>query len=172
LLEANEKSDRLLYQTKCGGKTVDIDEIDYKLLNELAVNARAPLIELAEKFGCSPQTINYRINNLIKNGVIQAFRVNIDVSKLGLEKFVLNLYLKNPKQKKTLINYLKDLSNLEYIDLSIGWADMQIELILENVNSLTKIMDQIASKFPDTIKKQNLMIAEKYHKERWLPEMY
>jgi len=35
-------SDREMLKISCGGKSVEIDEIDYKLLNELAVNARAP----------------------------------------------------------------------------------------------------------------------------------
>ncbi len=68
-------------------KSVEIDEIDYNLLNEIAVNARIPLIDLAEKLNCSSQTVNYRIKNLIKSGVIKAFRVNIDLSKLDLQKF-------------------------------------------------------------------------------------
>ncbi|MBC7081003.1 MAG: winged helix-turn-helix transcriptional regulator [Thermoplasmatales archaeon] len=58
----------------CGGKAVEIDELDYKLLNELAVNARFPLIELVDKLGCSSKTVNYRVNNLIKQKVIRAFR--------------------------------------------------------------------------------------------------
>jgi len=170
LLDEYEKSDRLLYQTVCGRENVEIDEIDYRLLNEIAINARAPLIELAEKLNCSSQTINYRIKNLIENGVIQSFRVGIDISKMGLEKFVLNIYLREQKQRNFLVNYLKDLPYLEYIDIALGWADLQLEVILKDINDLTKIMDQIASKFPNAIKKQNLMIATQYHKERWLPE--
>jgi len=170
LSDEYQKSDRLLYQTVCGRENIEIDEIDYRLLNEIAVNARAPLVELADKIDCSSQTINYRIKNLMKSGVIQAFRVGIDISKIDLEKFVLNIYLREQKQRNFLINYLKDLPYLEYIDIALGWADLQLEVILKDVNDLTKIMDQIASKFPNAIKKQNLMIATQYHKERWLPE--
>ena len=170
-LDQYEESDRLLYQIICGGKTVEIDRIDYQLLNELAVNARAPLIEFAEKLGCSSQTVNYRIKNLMKKGVLQALRLDIDISKLGLEKFVLNLNLKDPRQRNSLINHLKYLPYLEYIDIALGWSDLQLEVIIDNVDSLTRMMDQIDSKFPNSIKKQNIMIATQYHKERWLPEL-
>ncbi|MEM0493396.1 MAG: winged helix-turn-helix transcriptional regulator [Candidatus Thermoplasmatota archaeon] len=172
LLPDIKKSDRLLYQTRCGGEPVEIDEIDYNLLNELAVNARVSFVELSKKLGCSSQTINYKINNLIKNGVIQAFRVYIDIYKLGLGKFVINIYLKDKKQKKLLINYLKDIPNLEYIDISLGWADIQLELVLENTYRLNSILDDVFTKFPNAIKKQTLMLSENYHKERWLPEIY
>jgi Lrp/AsnC family leucine-responsive transcriptional regulator len=170
LLDKHEKSGGLFYQTICGGGSIDIDKTDYQLLNILAINARTPLIELAEQLGCSSSTVNYRIKNLMHNGVIQAFRVGIDISKLGLKKFVLNVSLKEPKQKNTLLNFLQDLLSLEYIDIALGWTDMQLEVILKDVNDLTQIMDQVAFKFPNAIKKQNLMIATQYHKERWLPE--
>lgn len=170
-LNGNMKSDRLLYQTTCGGITVEIDKNDYHLLNILANNARTPLIELAGQLNCSSQTVNNKINNLIKKGVIQAFRVGIDISKLGLEKFVINVFLREPKQKNILLNFLQDIPSLEYIDIALGWTDMQLEVILKNVNDLTQIMDQIVSKYPNVIKKQNIMIATHYHKERWLPEL-
>jgi len=169
LSEEYKKSDRLLYKITCGGKTIEIDKIDYQILNEIAVNARIPLIKLAEKVGTSSQTINYRLNNLIKNGVIQAFRVGIDISKLGLEKFVIQIYLKEQKQRRSLIDYLQLLPYIEYIDIALGWSDLQIEVIIENINSLTQIMDQIVTNFPNAIKNQNIHIATQYHKERWLP---
>ena len=71
-----------------------------------------------------------------------------------------------------IIDHLKTLPYVEYIDIALGWSDLQIEVIIENVNSLTQIMDEIANKFPNTIKKQNIMIATDYHKERWLPELF
>ncbi|MEM4258801.1 MAG: winged helix-turn-helix transcriptional regulator [Candidatus Thermoplasmatota archaeon] len=172
LLDEQDTSNRLMYQVACGGKPVEIDEIDYNILNELAVNARIPIIELSEKIGCSSQTINYRIQNLTKNGIIQAFRINIDISKLNLEKFAVDIYLKDLKHKHAIIEYLKNLPSLEYIDIALGWADLQLELIVQNANILTQIMDQIATQFPNAIKKQNLMIDTCHHKERWLPDFF
>ena len=77
-----DKSSRKMYVATSGEPISIIDDIDYYLLNEIAINARIPLIELAEKLGCSSQTANYRIANLMKNGIINAFRVGIDLPKL------------------------------------------------------------------------------------------
>ncbi len=167
----NEKGDRLLYRTTCSGKPVEIDKIDYELLNEIAVNARIPLIELAEKLGISSQAVNYRLNNLLKNGVINAFRVNIDSSKLGLSLYKLDIYLKDHKQRNAIWNYLKEKPFCDTLNVAIGWCDLEFELIVENVDQLGKIMDDLYSKFPNAIKKQTFWIAEKVHKERWLPEL-
>lgn len=171
LLDQHEKEDRLLYRTTCSGKPIEIDEIDYKLLNEIAVNARIPLIDLAEKLGCSSQAVNYRLKNLIKNGVINAFRVNVDLPKLGLQYYKLEIYLKDHKQRNAIWNYLKEKPYCDTLNVAIGWCDLEFEIIVENVDQLGKIMDALYSKFPNAIKKQTFWIAEKVHKERWLPEL-
>ena len=40
--------------------------MDYRLLNEIANNARMPLVDLAGILDCSSTDVKYRINNLIK----------------------------------------------------------------------------------------------------------
>jgi DNA-binding Lrp family transcriptional regulator len=159
----NAEDDREIYNMNCGGKSVEIDETDYKLLNELAVNARAPLIELSEKLGCSSQTINYRINNLVKSGVIRGFRVNLNYSKLGLQNFKVDIYLKDHKLKKPVLDYLKNKSYLEYMNLAIGWADLEPEFVVKNFDDLIKILEEINTRFSGVIKKQSFFITEKMY---------
>jgi len=172
LMDEHDKSDREMYEVSCGVKPVEIDETDYKLLNELADNGRAPLIELAEKIGCSSQSVNYRIKNLVKSGVIDAFRVELDLSKLDFKHFRVDIYLKDHKTKKPVINYLKDKPYLEYMNLSMGWADLEPEFIVKNMDDLLKIMEELNSKFSGAIKKQSFWVTEKFHKLRCLPELY
>jgi Lrp/AsnC family leucine-responsive transcriptional regulator len=167
-----DKSERKIYVATSGEPAVSIDEIDYHLLNEIALNASMPLIELAEKLGCSSQTVNYRIKNLLKNGVIQGFRVRIDMSKFDLNIFKIDIYLKTHKQKKSIIKYLEDKPFFEGLNLVIGWADIEPEYIVKNVNELNQILADTDSKFPNAIKRQNYWITEEIYKERWLPELY
>jgi Lrp/AsnC family leucine-responsive transcriptional regulator len=171
LPDAQKSTNREFYRLSSGGDTFKIDEVDYQLLNTIAMNARIPLIDLAAKLKCSSQTTSYRINNLLKKDIIKAFRVSIDISKLGLEKFGISIYLKDHSKKRLIQDYIKDNPNLEYIDEAIGWADIQFELIVENMNKLLQITDEFNSKFPGAIRKQTFIMAQKYHKERWLPEM-
>jgi len=171
LPEKLKGSKRKMYDTTCGGKTVEIDEVDYKLLNELAMNARIPLIELAEKLGCSSQNVNYRVKNLIKKDIIKAFRVGIDLSKFGLQIFKVNIYLKDHKQKKDIIKYLENTPYLECLNVAVGWSDIEPELIVKNVQQFREIIEDINLKFPNVIKRENFTITEQVHKERWLPEM-
>jgi DNA-binding Lrp family transcriptional regulator len=159
-----------MYVVSCGVKPVEIDETDYHLLNELAEKGRAPLIELAERLGCSSQSVNYRIKNLVKSGVINAFRVNVDYSKLDLHKYKVDIYLKDHKLKKPILNYLKDKPYIEYMNLAMGWADLEPEFVAKNMDELLKIIDEINSNFSGAIKNQSFFVAEKFHKLRCIPE--
>lgn len=170
--EGYDKSERKIYAATSGDPTIKIDEIDYHLLNEIAINARIPFIELSEKLGCSSQTVHYRITNLVKNGIIQAFRVNVDLSKFNLQHYKIDIYLRDHKQKKLILKFLEDKPYFEDLNLSIGWADIEPEFTVKNVNELNQILAEIDAKFSNAIKKQNFFILEENYKERWLPKLF
>jgi len=171
LPEKVENFDRKVCVMNCGGKPIEMDETDYKLLNELAVNARTPLIELAKKLGCSSQTINYRIKNLVKSNIIRGFRVNIDLPKLDLHHYKVDIYLKDHKLKKPILKYLEDKPYTEYMNLAMGWADLEPEFVVKDMDELIRILDEINIKFSGVIKKQIFWVVEKVHKLCCLPEL-
>jgi DNA-binding Lrp family transcriptional regulator len=172
LSNEQEKSCREMFRMSCGGLPVEVDEVDYQLLNELTINARIPLIDIAEKLDCSSQSVSYRLKNLIKLGVIRAFRVNIDLSKLNLQRFKVDIYLKDHKLKKPINDYLKDKSYVEFMNLTIGWADLEPEFVVKDFDELMKILEEINSKFSGAIKKQSFFITEKIYLLRCLPKIY
>jgi hypothetical protein len=89
-----------------------------------------------------------------------------------LNIFKIDIYLKTHKQKKSIIKYLEDKPFFEGLNLVIGWADIEPEYIVKNVNELNQILADTDSKFPNAIKRQNYWITEEIYKERWLPELY
>jgi DNA-binding Lrp family transcriptional regulator len=170
LLPEKVDSNRIICEMKCGGETIEIDEIDYNLLNEIAVNARIPLIDLAEKLGCSSQTVNYKIKNLVNNGVIQAFRVNLNRPEIGVQNFKVDIYLKEHKLKNPIIKYLEEKPYVEFINFALGWSDLEPEFVVKNFDELSSILDKINTKFYGAIKKQSFFITEKDHKIRCMPK--
>ena len=172
LLDECEKTEREFYLINCSGDPVAVDNIDYRLLNEIVNNARIPLIELAHKLDCSSQTVNYRIKNLMKLGVILAFRVNEDISKLGLQNYGWDIYLKDHTKRKQIIDYLMTKPNIhDIMDMTVGWSDIMIDINIESINNLTQLMEDVDNKFPSAIRRQDFIMMTKRHKERCLPEM-
>jgi len=165
------KNDRNTFQITGGKKQIKIDNLDYKLLNEIAINARIPLIDLANKIECSSQTTNNRIKNLMKNGIIQAFRTNIDIYKLNFQGFKVDLFLKESSKRKKIWNYLKLNPYITFINTSAGYADIEIEFVIENSEKLIEIIEEVINKFPNAIKKYLYYSSSNFHKIQCLPEM-
>lgn len=163
-------TDRLNYEVTGGNKIVDIDELDYEILNELAVNARIPLIELFKKLDCSFQTVTYRMKKLEKSGIIQAYRLGIDLSMLGMQHYKANIHLKEQSKRKDLIDYISLNPNLTFIGMSAGFADLELEFDLENSLKLNEILDDLDIKFAGIIQSHDYQIASKFHKVRCIPE--
>lgn len=171
LLDEYKKIDREKYEIVGVGKKIEIDDLDFKILNELAENARIPLIDIAEKLNCTSQTINYRIKNLVKLGIIQAFRVGIDISKLGYQYYKVDIYLKEHSQRNPIINFIKYNPYLTFIGTSAGVSDLELEFDVENSIKLNHIIDEINTKFPGMIKKYDYFTISKTHKVRCIPEL-
>lgn len=169
--DKKDEENRVININTCGKKPLEIDELDHNLLNEIAINARIPILDLAEKIGCSSQTVNYRIKNLKEQGVIQAFRVNLNLSKLNLQHYKVNIYLKDHKLKKPIFDYLKQKPYLEFMNLAMGWADLEPEIVVKDFQKLMEIFEDIQTKFPGSIKKQSFVITEQLHKLRCMPEL-
>jgi DNA-binding Lrp family transcriptional regulator len=140
-------------------------------VNFIALDARAQLIELANKVGCSSQNINYRMKKLKNNGIIQAYRVNLDLKKLGLKRFKVDIFLKEHKKRLGIVKLVKNYPNLSYFSTSIGLCDLEFEFIVENTDKLISIMDDIEKKFPGGIRNYKYYSYIVGYIETFLPEM-
>lgn len=166
------QEERIELENFGAGNITEIDEIDYHLLNELSLNARASLIHLATKFNCSSQTISYRMNRMKKAGVIQAYRVAIDLVKLGLKRYKVDIYLKEHKQRNNIIKYVKKSPYLIYISTSTGVSDLEFEFVVENSEKLIELIENINTTFPNSIRSYSFYGDLKIYKETFLPKLF
>jgi DNA-binding Lrp family transcriptional regulator len=166
------KSDRKEHvgRTGCGDIT-NVDEMDYAILNELVDNARKPVVEITKSLGCSSQSINYRIKNLIKKGIIQGFHIGINNSKIGFKEFKVDIWLSKISKRKEIWNYLRYNKYVTFINTSAGYADLEIEFTIENSDKLIKIMEDISYNFSNAIRKYIFWESEPVYKLNSLPEL-
>lgn len=61
-----------------------LDQIDRKILRELASEGRISNIELADRVGLSSSACLRRVQELERSGVIKGYRAVVDPAKLGL----------------------------------------------------------------------------------------
>jgi len=139
----DERVDRKKFEITGGGSPVLIDDMDCKILQILAPNARLPITEIADKLHTTSIVVKNRIKKLIQLGVIQGFRTKLDFSKLGMDYYKVDLDLKEYSKNDVILNYLKQNPYLIYLDKSVGYADTEVEFIVNDLEHLREIMETL-----------------------------
>jgi DNA-binding Lrp family transcriptional regulator len=150
LVDEKENREKLVNIVKA--RKLSYDNIDLKILNLIVSNSRLPTLEISKKLNSTTNTINNRIKKLKESGIIKCFTIGINWNKLGYQYFKIDLYLKEYSRIHKIINYIEKNPYLIAIPKTLGYADLEIEMILKNVNHLYQIIEKISNKFPDSIR--------------------
>jgi len=118
----------------------------------------------------SSNVARYRLEILTKLGVIQGYRTNIDISKLGFRTIKADLFLNKYEERSKIINYLKCNPYIVYIMTSFGYSNLELELNVGNMNHFYHIMQGLIDKFPDVICNYRYFGILESHKLCWLSE--
>ncbi len=124
-----------------------IDEKDRKILAELDKNARQSDSEIAKKVRISKQVANYRIQLLIKKGIISNFYTITNTSILGLNSYYVFLQLEKINKEKE-IKLLERLSSLDYtgwVVNSLGRWELVLLVFAESINTFDKQLNEITN---------------------------
>ncbi len=170
LINEKTRSDTKLRELSCNIKTEHkIDDFDLKILRILDKNARMPTIEIAKKFNTTTKTIQNRINQLIKSGIILGFQVIIDYTKIGYNFVKVDIFLKERSKVPKILKYIESNPHFTVLDRSIGYADLELELQLNSIDDIHQITEDISKKFPNVIKNYNYFRVLKVHKSNFYP---
>ena len=162
--------DRPKLMVRRGGEGVAYDPLDFQILQLLARNSRIPTLEIAEELNKNTITINKRIKRLVALEVILKFHITIDWERIGYKWFKVDFYLKDYNKIYDIIKYVEANPHLAYIDKTFGYADLELELIVRDVEHLTQIIDGISEKFPEMIRSKSYFSVSKSHKWIEIPE--
>lgn len=153
-----------------GGKeTEKIDDLEYKLLKLIASDARLPTKEIAKQLNVSAVTVGNRIKKLIDIGVIQWFRVNMDLTKLGYRWHKVDIVLRDYKKLSQISKHIELNPHFVCIDKTLGYVDLEMEFFLRNINELHQIMEDLSVKFPNTIRNYSYVYVVETHKHVFFP---
>ena len=166
----DEKDDRTNLIVRRGGELVDYDDLDFQILKLLAWDSRIPTIDIAKKLNLTAATIGKRIKRLIELGVILKFHITINWELIGYNWFKVDLYLKDYNKIHQIVKYLETNPHLSYMDKTFGYADLELEMIVDNVDQLKQIIEDISIKFPNIIRNYMYFRVVKSHKWVEIPE--
>ena len=153
-------------------KCVKLDLKDQKILFELDFDARMPYSLLAKKVGLSKQGVEYKLNNLIKKGVIKGFYPVINVPKLGYTYCRLLVTLQNmtPEKQQEIIDYLLKHHKVFWLFKMHGRYDLLMVLWVKELSEFREFKEELESKFVGHIKKsvENIMTDVIHYQHRYL----
>jgi DNA-binding Lrp family transcriptional regulator len=152
-----------------GEKTEKFDDLDVKILNILAKNAKISLVEISYKLKTPVRTIAFRIKELEKKQIIQGYRVNINLEKIGYEYYKLNFVLDDCSKSQELESFCKGNEKIIFIDETLDELDFEIDVEVKNKKELVDLIEKIKEKFP--VRDLEILTFEKYLKLESIPQM-
>jgi len=134
-------------------KEVQIDKLDFEILRKLAVNARIPTVKLAHDLNVTTATVKNHIKRLLEEKIVMNFSAFIDTTKIGVYFYKVEINLKDYEKKQEIIAYIKKNKNISLVTESFGrGVDLDFGFFLQNMTQLQDIINDLSSKFPETIK--------------------
>jgi Lrp/AsnC family transcriptional regulator, leucine-responsive regulatory protein len=151
---------------KMGGEQPELDETDLKILRILSKNARKPVVDIVRELKSTVKIVTSRIKKLLKNGVINNFRLVIDYDKLGMHFYKTFFYIKNPDEKKMkqLLARLNMNPHVIHNLKVIGEWDLEPEFEFEDKDAFRKTMQSLMNEFPDIIQRISVIDIIKEYK--------
>lgn len=134
------------------GPPISFDETDEKIIHAYAANVRTPLTHIAKKLHLSSETVRQRIKKLEQKKVIVGYKINLNLPKMGYQGYRVDFTLNNVNRNTQLFEYLKQHKYFYQINRSIGGADFETEIVVENLSHLLKTLEHVMDRFRTTIK--------------------
>lgn len=146
---------------------VKYDASDYKILKELASNARLSTVQIAQNLSIPQTTVSRKIKQLEKNGIIVGYRAEINFIKLGYINYFLEIYLEDNHNLPHIESWAHTKKNVTWLQKIIGVCDIEIEVEVKDRVELEALLNELRNKFKN-IRKISFF-SQEYKKFTFLP---
>lgn len=132
----------------------ELDQLDQKLLNILAQEARISLVELAHKTNSTVDIVRNRMKKMEEKGIIMQYRIALNHAKLGYEMFKAFIYFYNLSEadENKLFEYAKQHRSICYLIRQLSAWDIELEIMAKGYDQFNIIMDKIRTEFANCIR--------------------
>ncbi|MFH0875160.1 MAG: Lrp/AsnC family transcriptional regulator [archaeon] len=126
-----------------------LDMKDKRILRELFRNGRMAFSIVGKKIGLSKEVVHYRVNNLIKKGLLIGFNTIYDIKKIGWKIYLVYVKLKNVDNEKEnqIINELSNHPNVAWVIKCIGNYDLVLKFFVKDNFELNSQLKELEKKF-------------------------
>ena len=123
-----------------------IDSIDYKILAELADNAKSSFAEIGRKLSLHPNVVAYRVNKLERSGVIKDYTAGVDLEKIGVaEQILVGASFPRDIERDGIIEKIAAIPQTVKVVSSLGEPEGLVFLVGKNKTEVDKLMTKLRS---------------------------
>lgn len=128
------------------------DNLDFKIMQMLANNARKPFLEIARETNVSGAAIHQRMQKLTSSGVIKGFETIIDPSAAGYETCAyVGFILTDPTKFDEVVERLREIPEVVGCHFTTGCYDIFAKIFARNNAHLLEIIHKkLRSEFART----------------------
>lgn len=132
----------------------ELDHVDKRILGILRQNSREAYSKIAKELRVNRAVVPYRIEQLIKKGIIRSFEPKIDYSKLGYQKFLcyIGFYEFDKEQKEKIIEFLKKHPFCAWLGECIGKYQIRARFLAKGRHDFYKILSEIKKEFGQNLR--------------------
>jgi Lrp/AsnC family transcriptional regulator for asnA, asnC and gidA len=119
---------------------VELDEIDYKILEILRRDARTPFTEVGRDLGISDATVHVRVNKMIDAGIIKRYTIVVDEEALGVKVHGFALINVNPGSLEEVANQLVENEGVSGVYEIHGPNDIIVKVEAGDLDKMRNLM--------------------------------
>ena len=148
-----------------------LDETDVGILDLLSKNARLGNREMGQVVGLSGGAVKERIRKLEKDGIIQSYRIFIDVGKIGKKfyKAMVSAKALSEKDEKAIYAFCASRPETTYFVGCFGEWDFEIETEVGDEADFRKIMSEFMNQFGGVAGDYEVLHVYDQHKMDYFP---
>jgi len=152
--------------SRLNSENLNFDDKDKCIARLLHKNARISLTDIYKKTGISIDTIRYRIRKMEENCIIRRYRLILDSSKLGYDRY--EVFLRCINLSDSVISkfkeYAKQNPNVEFFSKCVGSWDIEMTVHFRKSEDLRNFILEIKERFGEYIQRfETLTLFETYN---------
>jgi len=145
----------------------NLDKLDKKIIYEIDLNPRISLNILAKKLRINRNTLEYRLDNLIKKGIIKNFFAIVNGFNLGFNYYKYLVKVNKVSEDFSLEKLFQE-ENIVWIGETDGYWDFAFTLRAKNQDDLNNALNLINSLINVREKSLEIINIASVFNERWL----
>ncbi len=142
-------------------ESIQIDDLDRKILDIITKNARVPYLEVARECNVSGAAIHQRVQRLIKAGVIRGSEFKVDPALVGFKTCAyIGVFLEHPGHYRNIIEEFKRIPEIIECHYTTGNYSLFIKVYTRDNEHLRNILTDKIQIIPGIMRTETLISLE------------